>query len=198
MKHDPTFWLLARASGLTAYVLLTASILAGLVVKSKPFGKAVKPATTVDLHKILALLGLSMLALHGVALVLDETIEIGIGALVVPGLAPYRPLWTAMGVLAGELMLLVYVSFPLKKRIGHKNWRRLHWATYATFLMGTAHGVMAGSDSGQPWAIALYLAAVGAVAFATAWRALVKPAMPPRPQPKSPQPTSNPQPEGVS
>ena len=32
MRHDPTFWLLARASGLTAYVLLTLSILAGLML----------------------------------------------------------------------------------------------------------------------------------------------------------------------
>ena len=30
MRHDPTFWLLARASGLTAYVMLTLSVLAGL------------------------------------------------------------------------------------------------------------------------------------------------------------------------
>ena len=37
MHHDPTFWLLARASGLTAYVLLTLSVLAGLVLKSRPF-----------------------------------------------------------------------------------------------------------------------------------------------------------------
>ena len=39
MKTDPTFWLLARASGLTAYVLLTGSVLAGLTVKSKPLGR---------------------------------------------------------------------------------------------------------------------------------------------------------------
>ena len=37
MHHDPTFWLLARASGLTAYVVLTLSVLAGLVLKSRPF-----------------------------------------------------------------------------------------------------------------------------------------------------------------
>ena len=80
-------------------------------------------------------------------------------------------------------MLLVYVSFALKRRIGQKNWRRLHWATYATFAMGTAHGLMAGSDSGQPWALALYLGAVGSVAFATGWRALVKAGPPPRPKP---------------
>ena len=29
MKSDPTFWILARASGLIAYALLTSSVLAG-------------------------------------------------------------------------------------------------------------------------------------------------------------------------
>ena len=149
----------------------------------------------------LALLGLLALALHGITLVLDETVEIGIGALLVPGLAPYRPLWTGLGVLAGELMLLVYVSFALKRRIGQKNWRRLHWATYATFAMGTAHGLMAGSDSGQRWALALYLGAVGSVAFATGWRALVNPGPPPRskqaPQPQAAQPPAT-QTEGAA
>ena len=28
MTHDPTFWLLARAGGFTAYILLTLSVLA--------------------------------------------------------------------------------------------------------------------------------------------------------------------------
>jgi len=32
MKSDPTFWLLARAAGLTAYVLLASSVVAGLTV----------------------------------------------------------------------------------------------------------------------------------------------------------------------
>src|ERR671914_1423192 len=181
MKNDPTFWLLARATGLTAYVLLTVSVLAGLTVKAKPFGRALKAATAVDFHKFVALLAIGMVALHGVALVLDETVEIGLGALLVPGLAPYRPLWTGLGVLAGELMVIVYFSFALRKRIGIKNWRRLHWTTYGAFAGATAHGVMAGSDSSQPWAIGLYLGAIGAVSAATAWRALVPPA---RPQPK--------------
>ncbi len=37
---------------------------------------------------------------------------------------------------------------------------------------------MAGTDSSRPWAFDLYLGAVGAVAFATAWRALVRPTPP--------------------
>jgi sulfoxide reductase heme-binding subunit YedZ len=182
VKSDPTFWLLARATGLASYVLLTLSVLAGLVLKSRPFGTRIKPANATRMHRTLAMLSLAALALHGLTLVLDHTVEIGLGALLVPGLAPYRPLWTGMGVLAGELMLIVYVSFALRRRIGVKNWRRLHWSTYGVFAAATAHGVMAGSDSGQPWAVGLYLGAIGAVAMATAWRALV-PA--PRPTPRS-------------
>jgi methionine sulfoxide reductase heme-binding subunit len=185
VKSDPTFWILARATGLTAYVLLTCSVLAGLVVKSKPFGMALKPATATDLHRTLAVLSLGALALHGLTLVVDRTVEIGLGALLVPGLAPYRPLWTGLGVVAGELMLLVYASFSLRRRIGQRNWRRLHWATYATFAAATVHGLMAGTDSSASWALGLYLGAVGAVVAATAWRALIpaRPPARPRPQP---------------
>jgi sulfoxide reductase heme-binding subunit YedZ len=172
MSRDPTFWIMARAAGLTAYVLLTGSVLAGLVVKAKPFGRALRAATAVDLHRTIALLALGALAVHGTALVLDQTVHIGIGALLVPGIAPYRPLWTGLGVGAAELMVLVYASFSLRRRIGQKAWRGLHWVTYGLFAAGTAHGMMAGSDSNRAWAVALYLGAIGAVAFATAWRVL--------------------------
>ena len=173
--RDPTFWILARASGLTAYVLLTASILAGLLVKARPLGRRVKQAAATDLHRFLALLGLGTIVLHGLALTLDKTVRIGPAALLVPGLSPYRPVATALGVLAAELMVLVYASFALRKRIGARNWRRLHWATYAIFGLATVHGLAAGTDAARPWARALYLVAVGLVAAATAWRALVPP-----------------------
>jgi predicted ferric reductase len=181
MTHDPTFWLLARASGLTAYVLLTLSVLAGLVVKSRPFGRALKTAEVVDVHRFLALLGLGMLALHGVALVLDSTVHMPLAALVVPFLSPYRPTAVAFGVLTAELMALVTVSFSLRRFIGGRNWRRLHYATFLVFIMGTVHGLTAGTDTAHPWALALYLGAVGSVAFATAWRALSRPTRPARP-----------------
>jgi len=174
MRHDPTFWLLARASGLTAYVMLTLSVLAGLVIKSRPF-RALKPAAVTDLHRILAMLGLGALAGHAVALVLDTTVHVSIAGLFVPGLISYRPVWTSLGILAGELMVIVYASFSVRKRIGTKNWRRLHWATYALFGLATAHGLAAGTDSSRPWAFGIYVTAVAAVATATAWRVLVPP-----------------------
>ena len=172
MRHDPTFWLLARASGLTAYVMLTLSVLAGLVLKSRPLGTRLRAAAVADTHRMLAFLGLGFVAAHGLTLVLDSTVRITPLALVVPGLTGYRPLATAAGVIAAELMVIVYASFSLRRRIGARNWRRLHWATYGIFALATAHGLAAGTDTGRPWVLALYLGAVGAVATATSWRVM--------------------------
>ena len=180
MKNDPTFWILARASGFTAYALLTISVLAGLLLKARPFGHLVKASTVTDLHRVLALLGLGAIAFHGTALILDSTVEITPKALLVPGIIPYRPVWTGIGVVTAELMLLVYASFSVRKWIGTKNWRRLHWVTYGVFGAATVHGLASGTDSGRSWVVVLYLSAIGLVIAATAWRALV----PPRPAPR--------------
>ena len=171
MRSDPTFWLLARASGLTAYILLTLSVLAGLVLRSRPFGRALKASSVMELHRLLALLGLASLGLHGTALLLDGTVHMPVAGLFVPGASPYRPVAVAFGVVAAELMALVVVSFSVRKLTGQKAWRLLHWSTYTIFGLATAHGLLAGSDSAQPWARDLYLGAVAAVAFAAAWRA---------------------------
>jgi sulfoxide reductase heme-binding subunit YedZ len=178
VKTDPTFWLLARASGLTAYMLLTTTALAGLVLKARPFGRAVKAAALTDLHRFLTFLALGALVLHGVALTLDHTVHMSLTALVLPGASTYRPIPVALGVLACELAVLIAVSFSVRRRIGFRNWRRLHWLTYVLFAFATVHGIAAGTDSSQPWAFGLYLGAVGAVVFATSWRALSRPKRP--------------------
>jgi sulfoxide reductase heme-binding subunit YedZ len=175
LSTDPTFWIEARASGLLAFLLLTASVLAGLLLKSRPFGSTPKPATVTDVHRFLALLCLAATAMHGIALILDTTVHIGLTALLIPGVAPYRPVWVGLGVVAAELMVAVYFSFSLRKRIGTKNWRRLHWATYAIFAAMLVHGLMSGTDTARPWALGIYLGAIGAVCTAVAWRALVPP-----------------------
>jgi sulfoxide reductase heme-binding subunit YedZ len=171
MKTDPTFWFLARATGLTAYVLLTSSVLAGLTVKSKPLGRRIKAAVATDVHRFLALLGLGAVALHGLVLTLDQTVKMPLAALLVPGLSPYRPLATGLGVLAAELMVLIYASFSLRRRIGMRSWRRLHYLTFGVFAAATVHGLAAGTDR---WAFGLYAGSVAAVCALTAWRILTK------------------------
>jgi sulfoxide reductase heme-binding subunit YedZ len=175
MHHDPTFWLIARASGLAAYAVLTLSVLAGLVLKSRPFSR-LKAAHVVEVHKTLALTGLGALVLHAVSLVLDTSVKVSLAGLVVPGLVSYRPTAVAEGVVAAWLFVVVTSSFWLRKHIGVRMWRRLHWFTYALFGLASIHGITAGTDVTQPWVRGLYLGAIGSVAGATAWRALVPPA----------------------
>ncbi len=180
MKSDPTFWILARASGIVAYGLLTCATLAGLVLKSRALAPRVKPASITDVHRFLALLSLGAVAVHGFALASDKTVAIDWLGLLVPGRIAYRPVWTGVGVVAAELTVLIYASFSLRKVIRVRNWRRLHWLTYLVFAGVTLHGVLAGSDAGRPWMRDVYLAAVGSVVFATSYRVLTRAAKRPR------------------
>lgn len=171
---DPTFWIIARATGLVAYLLLTAVMLLGITLAGRGRPGWIRPADVNDLHRVLSLAALGMTGVHGVALVLDRAVEIPLAGLLVPGLVPYRPVWVALGVLAGWLMILLPLSFRLRGLIGARAWRRLHFSAYAAFGMSTAHGLAAGTDADAPWALAMYAAAVGLVAGATAWRAGVE------------------------
>ena len=148
-------------------------MVAGLVLKARPYGTSPKPAAVRNLHRFLALLGLGALVVHGLALLLDRTVPFHVADLLVPGIAPYRPVWTGLGVLAAELMLLVYVSFSLRKRIGTRAGAACAGSRHP--ILATAHGLLAGTDSGTAWALALYGGAVGAVLAAAAWRIVVPP-----------------------
>ncbi|WP_189093870.1 hypothetical protein [Deinococcus ruber] len=60
-----------------------------------------------------------------------------VAQVVIPGLAPDRTL--AMGTLGLWGMLLVYVTWTLKGRIGIKAARALHLLAYPTFVAATLH-----------------------------------------------------------
>ena len=47
-------------------------------------------------------------------------------------------------------MAIVVGSFYVRRQIGQRAWRTLHYVTFLAFLGATAHGVMAGTDSGTP------------------------------------------------
>jgi DMSO/TMAO reductase YedYZ heme-binding membrane subunit len=172
VKSDPTFWVMARAGGMTAYALLTCSVLLGLVLRSRPLGNRVRPPVVLDVHRFTAVLALSATAVHGLGLLFDRSVHVDLLGLLVPGRITYRPLWTSAGVVAAEMMLALAVSFSLRRLIGVKNWRRLHWASYPVFLAATTHGLLTGSDSNRLWAQWVYLGAIGSVTLATTWRAL--------------------------
>ena len=164
-------WVVARSTGFAAFGLLTCAMLAGLLVRTRTPVGPVKGSGMVDLHRHFSLLALVAIAVHGTALLFDGTIDVSPLALVVPGLVPYRPVWTGLGVLAAEVALLVHLSFRFRKRIGARMWRRIHWLTYAAFAGAAVHGIASGTDTGTTWATAFYGGAIASVAALTGWRA---------------------------
>lgn len=180
-KIAPTFWIIGRSGGVAAYLLVTAAIVLGLLVKTRLLSR-VRPAVVVNLHRFVSLLSLGAVGIHVGALLLDANKPTTILSYLVPGLMDYRPAWTGIGVIVAELMVVIHLSFRYRSRIGARSWRRLHWATFLVFAGATTHGLASGSDSGLAWAQAMYLGALSLVIGLTTWRAL-GPATAPRPRP---------------
>ncbi|HVG97796.1 MAG TPA: ferric reductase-like transmembrane domain-containing protein, partial [Chloroflexota bacterium] len=157
------WWYLSRAAGLCAYVLLTLDVALGLAVRTRRLEPWLARWRAFDLHRFTALLLVAVAALHVLALLGDRYIGFSLPQLLVPFAAPYRPLWTALGVLALYLLLAIVASFFVRRVIGQRAWRRLHYLTFAVFVLALLHGVLAGTDAGTVWGVLLYLSTGGAV-----------------------------------
>jgi methionine sulfoxide reductase heme-binding subunit len=140
-------WFLARASGLAAFAALTASMVLGLLVTTKVSEPKVPRIFNFEIHSFVSVLALTLIGIHGGSLLFDASFHFTPLALLVPFVAPYAPLWTGLGVIAAWLVAVVTGSFWAKKRIGHKAWRKLHYASFGAYALSLVHGMSAGSDT---------------------------------------------------
>jgi sulfoxide reductase heme-binding subunit YedZ len=172
LAHAPVAWYLARAAGLVAFGILTLSVWLGLAMSTRLLGPA-RQKLLFGWHQTLAWTGLSMLGLHVTALLLDPTLHFGLPAVLVPFASPWRPAAVAAGVVAGWLTLMLAASFRMRKRIGQKGWRRLHYASFAAFFLALGHALTSGTDlkgGGGPIVAAL---AAGPVIWLVLYRILM-------------------------
>jgi methionine sulfoxide reductase heme-binding subunit len=164
-------WYVARAGGLTAFVLLTASVVLGLLLSGRASVGWPRFALQ-DVHRFAGILAGTFVAVHGLALLVDDYFSFSLASLIVPGAAPYRPVAVAAGVVAAELLVALAVTNRYQKAIPYSYWRRAHYLNFAVWLLALVHGLAAGTDSDTTWALAVYSSAVAAVAGLTAWRFL--------------------------
>ncbi len=90
--------------------------------------------------------------------------------MLVPFASPYRPLWVGLGQLALYLVAIVTASFYVRRRIGQRSWRLLHYVTFLAFAFTTAHGILSGTDTSSAWAWWVYVMATTVVVFLTVFR----------------------------
>jgi predicted ferric reductase len=163
-------WVTSRVTAFLAYFAITASVVYGLLLSTKLLDAIAHRPVSFALHQDLAAVGLGLAAIHGALLTLDQTIHFSVVDLLVPFASPYRPIAVGVGQLAFYVVALVTVSFYLRRRIGQRAWRLIHYLTFLAFVGSTAHGIAAGTDSSQPWAFWTYAGSAAIVVFLLAYR----------------------------
>jgi hypothetical protein len=162
------YWYLARGTGAVALVLLTASVVIG-IVGSVRFATPRWPRFAIDaVHRDVSLLVLVVLAIHIVTSVLDGFAPIALLDGVIPFATPYRPLWMGLGTLAFDLMLAIAITSMIRRRLGYRAWRAIHWLAYVSWPIAVLHGLGTGSDVKQWWMLGLTAACIVAV-LAAVW-----------------------------
>lgn len=168
-----TPWYLSRSAGTVGYLLLASSTVWGLVLSSKIVKDTVPAALSLAMHNILSWLAIAFTSVHMVSLLFDNFFSYKLSDLLIPFVGPYEPGWVGLGVIAFYLMLLTSISFYFRKQIGQKRWRSLHYLTFGVFVLGTIHGAMAGTDSGNLGMQMMYWGSGLLVFFLTTFRVLV-------------------------
>ena len=168
--HGPGLWYATRATGLVTLILLTASVLLGLLTAGRFASPKWPRFLTQGLHRNVSLLVLVFLVLHVGTTVIDTYTSISLTAAFVPFASSYHAVWLSLGAVACDLMLALVASSLVRNRIGHRSWRRIHWLAYACWPVALAHGLGIGTDRRTAWVFALTIGCIGAVAVAGTWR----------------------------
>jgi sulfoxide reductase heme-binding subunit YedZ len=191
------WWLVSRASGIVALVLISLSVLMGLAMATKVLPRPGLKRSVARLHEHVALTALLAIGAHGLSLLGDHWLNPGWRGIAVPFALSYRPQFTGTGIIGGYVVLLLGPSFYLRRRIGVRRWRKLHSLIVLAWLMSAAHTLGAGSDAQRMWLQALVIAPAIAIVYLLVLRVL-KPgtatagASRDPPRPIAPQPSSTP------
>lgn len=172
-RSDPVqviWWLVSRASGVVALILISLSVLLGLAMAAKVVRRPGVKRSMVRLHEHVALAALVAIAAHGLALLGDAWLKPGLQGIVVPFAMSYRPAFTGLGIIGGYVALLLGPSFYLRRRLGARRWRALHRGTVAVWLLSAVHAFGAGSDAHTVWLRAVVLAPVVPIVYLLALR----------------------------
>ena len=166
------WWLVARATGVVAWGLLTASVIWGLLLSTRLTRGRPTPAWLTDLHRFLGGAAVVFTTLHLGGLVADSYTHFGVADLLVPLASAWKPGPIALGVVALYLLLAVELSSLLMRRLPRRWWKAIHLSSFGLFWIATLHFVTAGTDAANPLLAVSVDVAAATVVFLTFVRTL--------------------------
>lgn len=163
-------WAIGRMSGFVSLALFTLTALLGILTRSgRPLLSIPRFSVTL-LHRNISLLATVFLLIHVGALLLDSYAQLNVIDVVVPFLGAFKPFWQGLGTVALDLVVALVATGLLRRRIGQKAFRAIHWFSYAMWPLALGHAIGNGTNGTSPWFLALAAGSVLVVGAATAWR----------------------------
>jgi hypothetical protein len=162
--HRMAPWMIARATGISAYLLLVVLVVLGLLLSHPSRTRVARPspATRIRLHIVLAALTLALTIAHIVVLATDRFAGVGWRGASLPMQSAYRPAAVTLGVLGAWAGLVVGSTALLAGHLPQRLWWRVHKVAIVALLLVWLHGVLAGGDTAMlRW---LYLSTGGLIA----------------------------------
>ncbi len=169
-------WYVGRGSGITAYLLLTFSVVLGIALSRRWHARRVPRMVVDEIHRWLTITFYIFIVVHVVTMLLDPFTHFRVADVIVPFASTYRPIWLSLGIIGAEVSIAAGASVWVRKWIGYRTWHVLHLTAYPIFFMSLLHSLGTGTDTRTTWATALYVGSFVLVAGATLWRMIEIPA----------------------
>jgi sulfoxide reductase heme-binding subunit YedZ len=163
-------WYLMRSTGVVSQVLLTAVMALGIATTNRWSPRSTPRFVTAALHRSISLLSVVFIGVHVVTSVVDPYAAVGLVAVVVPFVGAGNPFWVGLGAVSLDLVAALIVSSLLRRHLGYRAWRAIHWVAYLSWPVALAHGLGMGTDATSLWFIAVAIACIATVSAALAWR----------------------------
>jgi DMSO/TMAO reductase YedYZ heme-binding membrane subunit len=164
------WWYTARAGGLVAWGLVTASVLWGLALSTKVFGRRPRPNWLLDLHRFLGGGAIVFTAVHVGSVVADNYVHFGLTEILVPFTGSWHPVAVAWGVVGLYFLVAIEITSLLRKHLSKRAWRATHFLSFPLFVLATTHMVTAGTDRTTTLVRFAAIGALAAVGALTAVR----------------------------
>ncbi len=165
-------WILLRAAGIAAYLMLWATVSWGLIGTTALVGKKISRATAITVHQFMATAAFLLIGVHVGGILLDTFVHFAPLDVLLPLHTTYKTVPVALGIVSMYTVAVVLVSSWARKHISTKWWRRLHLLAVPAFALALVHGVFTGTDTVRSWMWWGYVVTGGSVLFLMLTRAL--------------------------
>jgi len=143
-------WIVARATGVAAYIALCLSILSGIALRTSVLDFLATNRALRSLHDFMTWVWIPLGLAHAGSLLLDKTAQIAPLDLVVPFQVSYAPLAIGLGTLSLDIVVVITVTSWLRRRLDDRLWHWIHRSSYVAFATLFLHALLSGTDFSSP------------------------------------------------